>query len=75
MATLSADGDGYNLQKKSSEKVYIHPSSVVFKHPSRNVLYNELVLTSKPYIRTVSSVDDIVAKKGKASAPRKKIKL
>ena len=55
MATLSADGDGYNLQKKNSEKVYIHPSSVVFKNPSRNVLYNELVLTSKPYIRTVSS--------------------
>lgn len=47
----------------------------MFKNPRRNVLYHELVLTSKPYIRTVSSMDDVATQKHRADASRKKIKM
>ena len=35
------------------EDVYIHPSSSLFQHqpPVKTVLYYELVMTSKPYMR------------------------
>ena len=57
IAILSSDGDGYELSLRTKEKVYVHPSSVLFKNPVRHILYTELVLTTKAFIRTLSSVE------------------
>ncbi|CAN3374492.1 hypothetical protein DIURU_004722 [Diutina rugosa] len=48
------------LTVKDNQEVLIHPSTVLDtsnKHTGEWVLYNEFVLTSKNYIRTVTSVD------------------
>ena len=40
-----------------NQPVYIHPSSTIFQQNPEMVLYNELVLTSKEYMRGVMVVD------------------
>ncbi|CUM64971.1 uncharacterized protein PRCAT00002589001 [Priceomyces carsonii] len=56
---LSKMGDSYiNLKRKQT--VYIHPSSSLYsvKPPPKLVLYHELVLTSKEFMRNCMIVDD-----------------
>jgi HrpA-like RNA helicase len=51
-AKLSKNGDGYRSLKKN-QSVYIHPSSVLHKvkPPPKLLIYHELVLTSKEFMR------------------------
>lgn len=59
IARLSKMGNNYVLIKKR-QTVYIHPSSRLFavKPPPKLVLYHELVLTSKEYMRNCMIVDE-----------------
>jgi pre-mRNA-splicing factor ATP-dependent RNA helicase DHX16 len=56
-ASLQKSGDSYRTMK-THQTVYIHPSSSLFQHqpPIRFVLYYELVMTSKSYLRYVASL-------------------
>ncbi|VEU22336.1 DEKNAAC103347 [Brettanomyces naardenensis] len=51
-AKLGRSGDSYRTLKKN-QTVWIHPSSALFKMkpPPKMVIYNELVLTSKEFMR------------------------
>ena len=49
---LQRDGQTYR-QVKNGQIVYIHPSSVMMEVNPKWVLYHELVLTSKEYMRSV----------------------
>lgn len=51
-ARLQRDGQTYR-QVKNGQIVYIHPSSVLMEVNPKWVLYHELVLTSKEYMRSV----------------------
>ncbi|KAK6200436.1 P-loop containing nucleoside triphosphate hydrolase protein [Scheffersomyces amazonensis] len=55
VAKKRSGGKGY-LTIKDNQEVLIHPSTVLGKDPEW-VIYNEFVLTSKNYIRTVTSVN------------------
>jgi ATP-dependent RNA helicase DHX8/PRP22 len=50
-------GDGTYKTLADSKIVAIHPSSVMFNTKPPCVLYNELVLTKKQYIREVILID------------------
>ena len=39
------------------QPVYIHPGSAIFQHQPEWVLYHELILTTKEYMRSVMAVD------------------
>ncbi|RPD77807.1 pre-mRNA splicing factor [Lentinus tigrinus ALCF2SS1-7] len=56
-ATMQKSGDSYRTLK-TSQTVYVHPSSSLFNHtpPIKNVLYYELVMTSKSYMRQVMEI-------------------
>ncbi|KAK7039214.1 hypothetical protein VNI00_010119 [Paramarasmius palmivorus] len=56
-ASLQKSGDSYRTLK-TNHTVYIHPSSSLFQHqpPVRSVLYYELVMTSKSYMRQVMEI-------------------
>lgn len=58
-ARLSKFGTSYFLLKKK-QPVYLHPSSRLFlvKPPPKNILYHELVLTSKEYMRNCMVIDE-----------------
>lgn len=58
IARLSRMGDSY-ISLKKNQPVYIHPSSSLYKlkPPPRLVLYHELVLTSKEYMRNCMIMD------------------
>lgn len=51
-AQLQKSGDSYRTLK-TNQTVYVHPSSSLFQHqpPVKTVLYYELVMTSKSYMR------------------------
>jgi pre-mRNA-splicing factor ATP-dependent RNA helicase DHX16 len=53
VARLRRDGQGYTTEK-SNVSAYIHPSSVLMAQnpPPKFILYHELVLTSKEYMRS-----------------------
>merc|ERR1711939_774341 len=51
-ARLQRDGSTYR-QVKNGQVIYIHPSSVLMEVNPKWVLYHELVLTSKEYMRGV----------------------
>ena len=57
VARLRRDGQGYT-NVKSNVETYIHPSSTLmgWNPPPRFVLYHELVLTSKEYMRSCMPV-------------------
>ncbi|RLV91778.1 Pre-mRNA-splicing factor ATP-dependent RNA helicase-like protein cdc28 [Spathaspora sp. JA1] len=55
---LSRMGDGYVKLKGSTSGCFIHPSSALYKTKPKLVIYYELVLTSKEYMRCCSIVDD-----------------
>eukprot|EP01029_Cantina_marsupialis_P027900 TRINITY_DN774149_c0_g1_i1.p1 TRINITY_DN774149_c0_g1~~TRINITY_DN774149_c0_g1_i1.p1 ORF type:complete len:956 (+),score=233.86 TRINITY_DN774149_c0_g1_i1:110-2977(+) len=48
--------DGYKTLREGTT-VYIHPSSALFQKNPEMVLYHELVLTSKEYMRHVMAID------------------
>ncbi|TFK40682.1 pre-mRNA splicing factor [Crucibulum laeve] len=56
-AQLQKSGDSYRTLK-TNHTVYIHPSSGLFQHqpPVKTVLYYELVMTSKSYMRQVMEI-------------------
>ncbi|KAI6005354.1 pre-mRNA splicing factor [Pisolithus marmoratus] len=56
-AALQKSGDSYRTLK-TNQTVYIHPSSSLFQHqpPVRAVLYYELVMTSKSYMRQIMEI-------------------
>lgn len=56
-ARLQKSGDSYRTLK-TNQTVYIHPSSSLFQHqpPVKFVLYYELVMTSKSYMRQVMEI-------------------
>lgn len=59
-ARLSRSGDSYKVMKAGgNHSVYIHPSSCLFQAqpPPRCILFYELVLTSKEYVRQVITID------------------
>ncbi|KAK9239840.1 P-loop containing nucleoside triphosphate hydrolase protein [Lipomyces kononenkoae] len=50
VARLTRNGESYRTIK-TSQTVYIHPSSVLYKKKPKWILYHELVLTSKEFMR------------------------
>ncbi|KAL0207315.1 hypothetical protein P9112_011943 [Eukaryota sp. TZLM1-RC] len=56
MKIAKRNGDSYRTLLGDST-VYIHPSSCLFHRQPKYLVYNELVLTSKEYMRCVSIVD------------------
>lgn len=48
---------GFYRTVKNAHSVLIHPSSSIYKEHARWVIYHELVLTTKEYMRQVSSID------------------
>ncbi|KAI0947459.1 Cyclin-dependent kinase catalytic subunit, variant 2 [Taiwanofungus camphoratus] len=56
-AQLQRSGDSYRTMK-TNQTVYIHPSSSLFQliPPAKSVLYYELVMTSKSYLRQVMEI-------------------
>ena len=56
-ARLQKSGDSYRTLK-TNQTVYIHPSSSLFQHqpPVKFILYYELVMTSKSYMRQVMEI-------------------
>ncbi|KAL5524511.1 hypothetical protein ACEPAF_9651 [Sanghuangporus sanghuang] len=56
-ARLQKSGDSYRTLK-TNQTVYIHPSSSLFQHqpPVKFVLYYELVMTSKSYMRQLMEI-------------------
>lgn len=59
IARLSKMGDSFRTLKKN-QAVFIHPSSVLYsiKPPPKLVLYHELVLTSKEFMRNCMLIDE-----------------
>ena len=57
-ARLQRSGDGYRTLKTSTT-VYVHPSSVVksYDPPPKLIIYHELVVTSKEYVRSVIPIE------------------
>lgn len=55
-ARLQVSGESYR-SLKHSQSVHIHPSSTLFKENPRWVIYHELVLTAKEYIRQVTEIE------------------
>jgi pre-mRNA-splicing factor ATP-dependent RNA helicase DHX16 len=54
-ARLNRDGQSYR-GVKSGQTVYIHPSSTMFEKGAKWILYYELVLTTKEYVRSVIEI-------------------
>lgn len=55
VATLQPDGGYRTLGDK--QPVHLHPSSVLFSRKVPAVLFNELVLTKKHYLRIVMEIE------------------
>jgi len=58
-ARLSKTGDNYRSLKKN-QTVYVHPSSVLYKNkpPPKLLIYHELVLTSKEFMRNCLPIQE-----------------
>ncbi|GAO47206.1 hypothetical protein G7K_1416-t1 [Saitoella complicata NRRL Y-17804] len=54
-ARLQRDGQSYRTAK-TAQTVYIHPSSVLFEQNPKWIVYYELVLTSKEFMRQVMPI-------------------
>lgn len=55
-AKMNKNGDSYQALK-TKQTVQIHPSSVLFGHKPRWLLYHELVLTSKEFMRNCMPIN------------------
>ena len=51
--------DGHYVSLDSKQKAYIHPSSVLFKNKPELVVFTELLVTQKSYMKALSLVDAI----------------
>ena len=49
--------DGHYVSLDSKQKAYIHPSSVLFKNKPELVVFTELLVTQKSYMKALSLVD------------------
>jgi pre-mRNA-splicing factor ATP-dependent RNA helicase DHX16 len=56
VAQRQTDGTYRNIRSSVEEKLVIHPTSVLANIKPRWVLYHELIVTSKKYMREVSSI-------------------
>jgi len=54
-ARLQANGSYSTVRDRQT--LYLHPSSVVFKHPPDWVVFHEVMLTTKEYMRDVTAID------------------
>ncbi|KAJ1490181.1 P-loop containing nucleoside triphosphate hydrolase protein [Baffinella frigidus] len=55
-ASLSPDGRCYKVES-SSEEVFIHPTSSLFQRRARTVVFDQLMLTTKMYMRNCTVID------------------
>jgi pre-mRNA-splicing factor ATP-dependent RNA helicase DHX16 len=55
--TAVLDRDGSYRTYKGRMVVHIHPSSSLFRNPPRALIYHELVLTKKEFMRHVTAID------------------
>lgn len=55
MAQRQVDGSYRNI--RGSDELVIHPSSVLANIKPKWILYNEIVVTAKKYMREVSAID------------------
>ncbi|OLL22165.1 Pre-mRNA-splicing factor ATP-dependent RNA helicase-like protein cdc28 [Neolecta irregularis DAH-3] len=55
VSRLQRSGDSYRTVK-SNQTVYVHPSSVLYDQHKKWLLYHELVLTSKEYMRQTMEI-------------------
>mmetsp|Transcript_63871 Transcript_63871/g.103249 ORF Transcript_63871/g.103249 Transcript_63871/m.103249 type:complete len:653 (+) Transcript_63871:2-1960(+) len=55
-ASVAPDGKGYKVES-SALQVQLHPSSVLFQRRPKAVIYNELVFTTKLYMRHCCIID------------------
>ncbi|KAG9510914.1 Pre-mRNA-splicing factor ATP-dependent RNA helicase DHX15 [Fragariocoptes setiger] len=53
MQVAHLERGGHYLTIKDNQEVYLHPSSISLDHKPEWLIYNEFVLTSRKYIRTV----------------------
>ena len=58
MNTAKLHKNGIYKTTKSNYSAMLHPSSYMFKEQSRWVLYNEIVLTTREFMRNVSEIED-----------------
>ncbi|WFD18925.1 RNA helicase [Malassezia caprae] len=49
--------EGYRTMAESGGNVYLHPSSSLFHRPPEYVVYHEVVMTSKEYMREVTAIE------------------
>ena len=49
--------EGYRTLAESGGNVYLHPSSSLFHRPPEYVVYHEVVMTSKEYMREVTAIE------------------
>eukprot|EP01105_Mastigella_eilhardi_P014061 TRINITY_DN319_c0_g1_i1.p1 TRINITY_DN319_c0_g1~~TRINITY_DN319_c0_g1_i1.p1 ORF type:complete len:697 (-),score=165.37 TRINITY_DN319_c0_g1_i1:1149-3239(-) len=50
-------GDGSYRSIRGDRTLYVHPWSIVYSQPPDWVVFHELVLTTKPYMRDVTAID------------------
>ncbi|KAI8051130.1 hypothetical protein BDF22DRAFT_744740 [Syncephalis plumigaleata] len=49
--------DGSLLTLRDNAVLYLHPTSVLFKRSPKYVIYHEVIETTKPFARQVSTID------------------
>ncbi|WFD30819.1 RNA helicase [Malassezia sp. CBS 17886] len=49
--------EGYKSLAESGGNVYLHPSSALFNRPAEYVVYHEVVMTTKEYMREVTAIE------------------
>ncbi|WFC99739.1 RNA helicase [Malassezia yamatoensis] len=49
--------EGYKALAEAGGNIYLHPSSSLFGRPAEYVVYHEVVMTSKEYMREVTAIE------------------
>lgn len=47
----------YRTPRGGRHELHLHPSSVLFKTPPRHLVFHEVLLTTKQFIRDVTAID------------------
>jgi ATP-dependent RNA helicase DDX35 len=55
-ARLAPDGRSYRAEC-SSEEIFVHPNSSLFRRKARAVVFDQLMLTTKMYMRNCTVID------------------
>lgn len=58
-AKYSPEDLAYRL-RGSNQLAYIHPESVLFNTKPKYLIYNEVIMTRRVYLRDVTEVDEII---------------